>query len=123
MSLSYADYLKIDELLSLQKGRSTPPEHDETLFIVIHQTYELWFKLLLHEIEKVKGDFSEGILFGAIHTFKRMRTVMKTLVAQLDVLETMTPMSFTSFRDRLEDALSPRAMPGRGCLREALAGP
>lgn len=104
MALTYSDYLKIDALLALQQPRSTPPEHDEQLFIVIHQTYELWFKLLLHELEKVKRDFSAGDLYGAIHTFKRVRTVMKTMVAQLDILETMTPMSFTSFRDRLDTA-------------------
>ena len=104
MSLTYAEYLQIEKLLDLQRARSDPPEHDEMLFIVIHQTYELWFKLLLHELEKIKSDFSEKDLYGAIHTFKRMRTVMKTLVAQLDILETMTPMSFASFRDRLEDA-------------------
>src|SRR5439155_4086690 len=67
-------------------------------------TYELWFKQLLHEFEKIKKDFSAGDLFGAIHSFKRTRTIMKTLVSQLDILETMTPMSFSSFRDRLETA-------------------
>lgn len=104
MSLTYGRYLQLDTLLGLQQSRSSPPEHDEMLFIVIHQTYELWFKLLLHELDKVKADFSNNDLYAAIHTFKRVRTVMKTLVQQLDVLETMTPMSFTSFRDRLEDA-------------------
>jgi len=102
--LTYASYLDLEELLSLQKTRSTPPEHDETLFIIIHQTYELWFKQLLHEFEKIKRDFSAGDLFGAIHTFKRVRTIMKVLVAQIDILETMTPSSFSSFRDRLETA-------------------
>lgn len=104
MALTYSDYLKIDDLLALQQPRSTPPEHDETLFIVIHQTYELWFKQLLHEFDKIKRDFSAGDLYGAIHTFKRSRTILKTLVGQLDILETMTPMSFTSFRNRLESA-------------------
>ena len=104
MPLTYADYLSIDQLLGLQRPRSTPPEHDEMLFIVIHQTYELWFRQLLHEFEKVKADFTAGDLYGAIHTFKRSRTIMKTLVGQIDVLETMTPMSFTSFRDRLDTA-------------------
>ncbi len=104
MSLTYADYLKIEELLKLQQPRSTPPEHDEMLFIVIHQVYELWFKLLLHELDKIKLDFSNDDLYAAIHTFQRSRTVMKTLVGQLDILETMTPMSFASFRDRLETA-------------------
>src|SRR5258705_2786942 len=102
--LTYASYLDLEKLLSLQKPRSSPPEHDETLFIIIHQTYELWFKQLLHEFEKVKRDFAAGDLFGAIHSFKRSRTIMKTLVGQIDILETMTPMSFTSFRDRLDTA-------------------
>jgi tryptophan 2,3-dioxygenase len=102
MSLTYATYLHLDQLLSLQDPKSEPEEHDELLFIVIHQVYELWFKLLLHELEKVKSDFSSGDLFGAVHTWKRLRTILKTLVGQLDILETMTPMSFTAFRDRLE---------------------
>src|SRR5947208_9702673 len=102
--LTYASYLDLEKLLALQKPRSSPPEHDETLFIIIHQTYELWFKQLLHEFEKIKRDFSAGGLFGAIHSFKRIRTIMKVLVAQVDILETMTPTSFSSFRDRLETA-------------------
>jgi tryptophan 2,3-dioxygenase len=102
--VTYAGYLRLEELLSLQRPRSEPPEHDETLFIVIHQVYELWFKELLHEFEKVNADFRTGDLFGAIGTFKRVRMIMKTLVGQLDVLETMTPLSFASFRDRLETA-------------------
>jgi tryptophan 2,3-dioxygenase len=102
--LTYAGYLDLENLLTLQKPRSSPPEHDETLFIIIHQTYELWFKQLLHEFEKINRDFSAGDLFGAIHTFKRARTIMKVLVAQVDILETMTPSSFSSFRDRLETA-------------------
>src|SRR5256714_4506146 len=100
--LTYANYLDLEQLLTLQKPRSKPAEHDEMLFIIIHQTYELWFKQLLHEFEKIKMDFSAGDLFGAIHSFKRTRTIMKTLVGQIDILETMTPSSFTSFRDRLE---------------------
>lgn len=103
-SLTYASYLDLEKLLTLQKPRSTPAEHDEMLFIIIHQTYELWFKELLHEFEKINCDFSAGDLFGAIHSFKRVRTIMKVLVAQIDILETMTPSSFSSFRDRLETA-------------------
>lgn len=102
--LTYANYLDLEKLLTLQRPRSEPPEHDEMLFIIIHQTYELWFKQLLHEFEKVNRDFSAGNLFGAIHSFKRTRTIMKTLVGQIDILETMTPSSFSSFRDRLETA-------------------
>src|SRR2546423_1636028 len=88
--LTYANYLDLEKLLTLQRPRSTPPEHDEMLFIIIHQTYELWFKQLLHEFEKIKNDFSAGDLFGAIHSFKRVRTIMKVLVAQIDILELMT---------------------------------
>jgi tryptophan 2,3-dioxygenase len=104
LPLTYASYLDLEQLLSLQKPRSSPAEHDEMLFIIIHQTYELWFKQLLHEFDKIKRDFSGGDLFGAVHTFKRVRTIMKVLVAQIDILETMTPSSFSSFRDRLETA-------------------
>src|SRR5438270_10509614 len=102
--LTYANYLDLEKLLTLQSPRSTPAEHDEMLFIIIHQTYELWFKQMLHEFEKIKRNFSAGDLFGAIHSFKRTRTIMKTLVGQVDILETMTPSSFSSFRDRLETA-------------------
>ncbi len=104
MSLTYSNYLKTHELLSLQHITSDPPEHDETLFIIIHQVYELWFKQLIHEFEKIGRDFSNNDLYGATATFGRTRTIMKTLVSQLDILETMTPMSFTSFRDRIESA-------------------
>ena len=104
MSLTYSSYLKLPELLALQEPRSDPVEHDELLFIVIHQVYELWFKLVLHESEKVRHDLESGDLYGAIATLKRARTIMKTLVGQLDILETMTPLSFASFRDRLETA-------------------
>lgn len=103
-SLTYSSYLKLDELLDLQQPHTDPPEHDEMLFIIIHQVYELWFKLLLHEVEKINRNLSDGELFRAIATFKRARMIMKTLVAQLDILETMSPMSFMAFRDRLEAA-------------------
>ena len=59
MTLTYGDYLQIDDLLNLQRARSKPPEHDEMLFIVIHQVFELWFKQILHEIEKLKREKSE----------------------------------------------------------------
>lgn len=104
MALTYSSYLHLPELLQLQQPRSTPPEHDEMLFIVIHQVYELWFKLILHETEKIKRDFSGNDLYGAVATWKRLRTILKTLVAQVDILETMTPLSFSSFRDRLDTA-------------------
>jgi tryptophan 2,3-dioxygenase len=104
VSLTYSSYLKLNELLSLQQPRSEPAEHDETLFIIIHQVYELWFKQLLHEFDRICRELSSGELWGALASFKRCRMVMKTMVAQLDILETMTPMSFLSFRDRLAAA-------------------
>src|SRR5437763_8997175 len=104
MSLTYADYLHLADLLTLQVPRSDPPEHDEMIFIVVHQAYELWFKLQLHEFEKIKADFRAGHAYGAIATFKRVRTVMKVMVEQIDIIETLTPTSFNSFRDRLETA-------------------
>jgi len=102
MDLTYSTYLHLDELLALQRPRSDPVEHDEMLFIVIHQVHELWFKLLLHELEKIQRDFLDNHLYGAIATFKRARTILKTLVQQVDILETLTPLSFNSFRSRLE---------------------
>jgi tryptophan 2,3-dioxygenase len=103
-TLTYASYLRLPDLLGLQEPRSRPEEHDELLFIVIHQVYELWFKVLLHELDKLGRDLRAADLYGSIATLKRARTIMKTLVGQLDILETMTPMSFTSFRDRLDTA-------------------
>jgi len=100
--LNYGSYLELDRILESQHPRSAPAEHDEMLFIVIHQAYELWFKQILHEFDKVERDLSSNDLYGAIHTFKRLRTIVKVLVEQMDILETMTPMSFTSFRDRLD---------------------
>ena len=102
--LTYGSYLNLSGLLDLQQPRSEPAEHDEMLFIVIHQVYELWFKEILFELEKVKGDFSAGRMFAAIATLKRVRTIVKTLVGQLDILETMTPLSFAGFRSRLDTA-------------------
>jgi tryptophan 2,3-dioxygenase len=104
MSLTYASYLNLDQLLALQVPRSSPPEHDEMVFIVSHQAYELWFKLQLHELEKIRDDFRNKRLYEAIATLKRVRTIMKVMVEQIDILETLTPMSFSSFRDRLETA-------------------
>jgi tryptophan 2,3-dioxygenase len=104
VELTYSSYLHVDELLALQHPRSEPPEHDEMLFIVVHQAYELWFKLLLHELDKIKTDLFAGKLYPAISTFKRARTIMKVMVEQVDIVETLTPMSFSSFRDRLDKA-------------------
>jgi len=101
---TYASYLKIDELLSLQQPRSTGPEHDETLFIVIHQVYELWFKELLHEFDRVVQLLEADDPHRSQHTLKRILTILKVMVSQLDILETMTPLEFLSFRERLDAA-------------------
>lgn len=103
-TLTYARYLQLESLLDLQKAQSNPAEHDEMLFIIIHQTYELWFKQALHELDKAKSHLSKNELYGALGTFKRVRMILKTLVGQIDILETMTPVSFQSFRDRLDTA-------------------
>src|SRR3954451_3084705 len=101
---TYQSYLKIDDLLSLQQPRSTGPEHDETLFIVIHQVYELWFKELLHEFDRVMQLLAADQSHGSQHTLKRILTILKVMVSQLDILETMTPLEFLSFRERLDAA-------------------
>jgi len=103
-AVTYESYLHLDTLLSLQTPRSEGPEHDETLFIVIHQVYELWFKELLHELDRVMALFRSDEPHRAQHTLKRILTILKVLVAQLDILETMTPLEFLSFRARLEAA-------------------
>lgn len=103
-ALTYSSYLKLDELLELQQPLSAEPEHDEMLFIVIHQIYELWFKQVLHELRKLQAELEDNDPPRALSTLKRILTIFKTLVAQVDVLETMTPRSFNSFRARLESA-------------------
>ncbi len=103
-SVTYANYLQLEELLSLQQPRAEGPEHDELLFIVIHQVYELWFKEVLHELDRVATLLNRDQPHRAQHTLKRILTILKVLVAQLDILETMTPLEFLSFRSRLEAA-------------------
>jgi len=102
MPLTYGSYLRLGELLELQTPVSDGPEHDELLFIVIHQVYELWFKEMLHEMAHLQSLLESDDTARAQHTFKRILTILKVLVAQVDVLETMTPLEFLSFRDRLE---------------------
>jgi len=107
-AVTYASYLGLEQVLSAQKplsmGPDHRPEHDELLFIVIHQVYELWFKQLLHELAEVQRTLETGDTDRTLHLLNRVLKILKTLVAQVDVLETMTPLQFTSFRDRLESA-------------------
>ena len=103
-ALTYSKYLAIEELLRLQKPLSDGPEHDELLFIIIHQTYELWFKQLLHEIQETQKALESGDTHYALALLGRIRTIMKICVSQIDILETMTPRQFNSFRSRLDSA-------------------
>ena len=100
--LSYSAYLALDEVLGAQRPRSDEP--DELLFIVVHQVYELWFKEVLHEFERLQGHFAAGDRHRSVDTLRRVLTILKVAVAQVDVLETMTPLQFTAFRARLESA-------------------
>jgi tryptophan 2,3-dioxygenase len=99
-ALTYSSYLALDEVLGAQRPRSD--EHDEMLFIVIHQVYELWFKQLLHEAGHLQRRLEEGDTPHVLHTLRRVLTILKVAVAQIDVLETMTPLRFLGFRDRLD---------------------
>jgi tryptophan 2,3-dioxygenase len=101
-ALTYTSYLALDDILGAQRPRSD--EHDEMLFIVIHQVYELWFKQLLHELVHLQGRLEAGDTPHALHTLKRILTILKVAVAQIDVLETMTPRQFLGFRGRLDAA-------------------
>jgi len=104
MSLTYTNYLNIDKLLKLQEPESDPVEHDEMLFIIIHQSYELWFKQILHEFDKLRPDLERGNTWAAAKTMRRILTILKTMVSQIDILETMTPLEFNSFRGFLQQA-------------------
>lgn len=108
-ALTYASYLRLDELLNMQTPRSAGPhghgaEHDELLFIVVHQVYELWFKQILHEIDHLQGLLRATEPARAAHTTRRILAILKTVVAQLDVMETMTPLEFNAFRGYLESS-------------------
>ena len=106
--LTYGGYLQLERLLSSQQLESDPPAHDELLFITIHQVYELWFQQLLHEATAARDAMLGGTdteeLWWAQHLLRRMHTVERVLVQQVDVLETMTPQDFLSFRQSLAPA-------------------
>src|SRR6187200_3013042 len=112
--MHYHDYLQLDKILNAQDLESTRHEvsaHDEMLFIVIHQTYELWFKQLHHEADSVlqimrKPSLNDNSpeLQTVVHRLGRMVTILRVLIHQIDILETMTPMDFLDFRDLLRPA-------------------
>jgi len=99
--LSYGSYLKVPELLGLQSLRSEPPAHDELLFIVVHQAYELWFKEMLFELEAVRDRLFAGDPPAARHALARVHAVERVLVEHIGVIETMTPQDFLEFRSNL----------------------
>ena len=107
-ALNYVSYLRLEDVLSAQQPRSTQPdghfEHDEMLFIVIHQVYELWFKQMLHELDYLMPALRANDSDRALHTFRRLLAILKVAVRQIDILETMTPLEFVSFRDFLEES-------------------
>src|SRR5438270_12074935 len=100
--LSYGTYLKVPELLSLQQGLSQ--EHDELLFIVARQAYELWFKVVLFELEAARERIFADDIFFARHHLHRVHVIERLLVEQIDVLETMSPQDFLAFRSKLAPA-------------------
>ncbi len=110
--LTYGEYLMVEDLISLQARQSDPPQHDELLFIITHQTYELWFKLLLSEFDAVIVNFQKAAgdpegrdaVYEAARLLRRCTEVARILVAQFTVLETMLPTHFAAFRNRLGTA-------------------
>jgi tryptophan 2,3-dioxygenase len=114
-TVHYGEYLQLDKILNAQKLESSKngqePAHDEMLFIVIHQAYELWFKQIQFEIDAVASILQQPLLNDnsaelqtIVHRLSRVATILKLLVQQIDVIETMTPMDFLDFRDMLRPA-------------------
>lgn len=103
-SVTYGSYLKVNELLDLQRPLSSPPEQDELLFIQIHQVYELWFKQILHEVAFAERSLKEDKVMPFIRTMRRISTIQSVLTHQVDILETMTPVDFNRFRELLNPA-------------------
>jgi tryptophan 2,3-dioxygenase len=102
--LTYGGYLAVPELLSLQRLRSDPPVHDELLFIVVHQAYELWFKQLLFELETVRDRMIDGDAERARHYLTRVAAIERVLIEHIQVLQTMSPQDFLEFRSLLTPA-------------------
>jgi tryptophan 2,3-dioxygenase len=99
--MSYGDYLRLDLLLSAQQPQSDPPQHDELLFIVQHQTSELWLKLFLHELRSACDDLAADMLAPALKKLARVKHIQKTLIEQWSVLATLTPAEYAEFRGAL----------------------
>jgi tryptophan 2,3-dioxygenase len=102
--LSYNKYLKVPELIQLQETLSEPTSHDELLFIIIHQTYELWFKQILHEIDATLDWLRQGRAFRVNHSLRTVTAIEKVIVSQIHILESMAQIGFLEFRDKLNPA-------------------
>src|SRR5436309_610646 len=102
--LSYNRYLRVPELIDLQTCLSSPAQHDELLFITVHQAYELWFKQILHEIDAAIALMKEDRVTEAAQAMRRVGEIEKLLISQIHIIETMTPLRFLSFRDELNPA-------------------
>ena len=102
--LTYGSYLRLPELLAQQVPQADPPAHDELLFITVHQVYELWFGQLLHELAAVRDAMTAGETWRARHLLRRVHAIERLLIAQVDILETMTPQDFLEFRALLSPA-------------------
>jgi len=102
--LSYGGYLHLDVLLAQQDPESNPPAHDELLFIVIHQAYELWFRQVLFELETVRERLFAGEIRPARHYLARVHAIERVLIQQVNVIETMSPQEFLEFRHNLAPA-------------------
>jgi len=102
--LTYGAYLKVPELLSLQQALSDPPHHDETLFIIVHQSYELWFKQILHEVDNAIAHLDADRVPEATRLLRRVVAIQHPLIQMVNVLETMRPQDFLGFRDHLQPA-------------------
>lgn len=102
--VSYQAYIKVDELLTLQEELSNPKHHDELLFIIIHQSHELWFKLIVHELKRVYKQIENEIFFEALKSLDRVIVIFKSLIQQFDILHTLSPDEFLGYRDLLNPA-------------------
>ncbi len=102
--LSYNKYLKVEQLVELQENLALPEKHDELLFIIIHQTYELWFKQILHELDQTIEYIKQNRVLRAVRNLRRVCEIEKILVEQFKILETMTPHDFLLFREELKPA-------------------
>ena len=103
-AMSYGDYLRLDLVLSAQQPLSDPPRHDELLFIIQHQTSELWLKLMLHELRAVRSWLHEDALNPALKALARVKHIQHTLVEQWGVLTTLTPSEYAQFRSYLQSS-------------------